>query len=370
MKILHLRASNFYGGPERQLHYHARLARGTEFEIVIGSYSEGGKKPEFINSIEADGIATKLFDVRGAYDRRAIGLIRDYLRSEKIDILCTHDYRSHILGYWAAKRTGVRWAAFSRGWTKDTIRVRFYTLLEKIFVRFADHIVAVSEAQKSRLTALSISAEKITVVHNAIDMSEIKKAAPVDLRNRFGLPPDAIIVIAGGRFSREKGQIYLVQAAIEALQRNDRLRFILFGDGPDFEKTVGFIRRANMHDKIICPGFEKNLLGYIKGADLLVNPSLSEGLPNIVLEGMALEVPVIATAVGGVPELIADGRNGLLVPAGDTKALADSILKLAKDRSLQSQITLEAVKTLKESYSFEGQMKILADIYQKLKYKK
>ncbi|SYZ73063.1 putative Glycosyl transferase group 1 [Candidatus Zixiibacteriota bacterium] len=366
MKILHLRASNFYGGPERQLHYHARLARGTEFEIVLGSFSEKGSAPELLNIAEKEGLAVKLFEVKNAYDRRAPGMIRDYLTIEKIDLLCTHDYRSHILGYRGVKKTGARWVAFSRGWTKDTLKVRIFTLVEKIVIRFADHIVAVSNAQKDKLTALSIPTEEITVAHNAIDIESLKNVVTVDLKKRFNFPEEAVVIVAGGRFSREKGQVYLIKAAEQTLKKNDRLRFLLFGDGPDWTKVKNIIVQEHLEDKIICPGFEKNLLGCIKAADILVNPSLSEGLPNIVLESMALEVPVIATAVGGVPELIKDGFNGLLVPKADARSLSEAIIKLARDRELRRKYAGAASGTLAGTFSFERQLVILGEMYRQM----
>ena len=117
MKILHLRASNFYGGPERQLHLHAREALGTDCELVIASFNEFGEPPKFLETIAADGIATHSFDVQSAYDPRCVSSVRRYLREHSIDLLCTHEYRSATVGWMAALGTHVRWIAFSRGFT-------------------------------------------------------------------------------------------------------------------------------------------------------------------------------------------------------------------------------------------------------------
>ncbi len=130
------------------------------------------------------------------------------------------------------------------------------------------------------------------------------------------------MAISGGRFSEEKGQVYLVRAAFQALDDQPQLRFVLFGDGPDLEKLRQLITEHRAEDRIVCPGFENNLAAHLKGADLLVNPSLSEGLPNIVLGAMAVGVPVVATDVGGLPEIIESKVNGFLVPAKDVNSLA------------------------------------------------
>lgn len=366
MKILHLRASNFYGGPERQLHMHAHIARQAGIEIVIGSFSEHAEPPEFLEVIAADGLETALFPVTSAYDRTAITKVADGLTQGRFDILCTHDYRTHIIGWLAARRAGIKWIGFSRGWTQDTFRVKLYTLLDKCVIRFADRIVAVSHSQKQRLTRLLISPQKIAVVHNAIELERFAGIEAASLKQRFGFPSDAVVVVAGGRFSREKGQKDLVEAAGRAIRKNNRIKVVMFGHGPDFDLIISQIRSLGMQEAIVCPGHERNLLGYLKSADMLVNPSLSEGLPNIILEAMALGVPVVATAVGGVPELIQHELNGLLVPAQDSIALSEAILQMAAAGETRARFRSAALETLARSFTFKGQLDALQDLYRQV----
>jgi len=366
MKILHLRASNFYGGPERQLHYHARLARQSEFEITVGSFLENGQEPDFLSVIARDDIKTVCFDVKSAYDIKAVSKIRGYLSQNRIDILATHDYRTHFWGFLSTRGSGVRWLAFSRGWTLDNFRVRLFHWIDKIIIRFADHIAAVSKAQKIKLQRLLIPSSKISVASNSIEIAAFERIKPGDLKGRFGFPETAIVVISGGRFSREKGQEFLVRVAELAIKSDDSLRFVLFGDGPELEKIKDRISSDGFNDKIICPGFEKEIWAAIKGADILVNPSMSEGMPNIVLESMALGTPVIATAVGGVPEIIENGKNGMLVKYDDSDDLIKAILSLASDSSLRMKISESAINTVNNSFSFHSQMIVLSEVYSRL----
>lgn len=366
MRILHLRASNFYGGPERQLHMHAHIAKQAGIDIVIGSFSEHKEPPEFLEVISADGLETMLFPVTSAYDRSAIQKVADGLVQGRFDILCTHDYRTHVIGWFAARRARVRWIGFSRGWTQDTLRVKIYTLIDKFVIRFADRIVAVSHSQKDRLTRLWISPRKIAVVHNAIELDRFAGIQAISLKQRFGFSSDAIVVVAGGRFSQEKGQKDLVEAAARAIRRNPRIKVVMFGHGPDFDLILSQIRAVGLQDSILCPGHERHMLGYLRSADLLVNPSLSEGLPNIILEAMALGVPVVATSVGGVPELIQHEANGLLVPAKDPIALSDAILEMCGDPETREKYRKVALETLARSFTFKGQLDALRDIYQRV----
>ncbi|HWR82561.1 MAG TPA: glycosyltransferase family 4 protein [Candidatus Deferrimicrobium sp.] len=366
MKVLHLRASNFYGGPERQLHQHALLAKGSEVLVVVGSFSESGRTPEFLTVIADDGVETALFPVRNAYDRTAIRLIREYLHDSKVDILCTHDYRTHVLGWLAKRSSGVKWIAFSRGWTRENLKVRIYHILDRIIIRLADHVVAVSEAQKRRLAKLHIADRKISVVHNAVEPKQFEGTEAVDLRAKYGFAPDTTIGVAAGRFSREKGQAILGWAAAMALKRTPGLRFVLFGDGPDAPRVQRMIAKLGISEKVLCPGFERNLIGHLKGADFLINPSLSEGLPNVVLEAIALELPVLATNVGGVPELITHDRSGYLVPPDDVQALAEGMLFMSAHSNRAKAFAENARQRLETDFTFIRQFDKLKRVYQKV----
>lgn len=366
MNILHLRASNFYGGAERQIHLHALQAQGPEFKVAIASFSENAKEPDFLGTTRNDGIKTHLFNVRNAYDPSAILTLRRYLRENDIRILCTHDYRSNLISYLATRRTKCRWIAFSRGYTRDSLRVRIYGLMDRVYIRFADHIVTVSHAQKRKLSRLLIPGRKISAIHDAVDVDRLCRANKADLRSKFDFPPEAIICISGGRFSREKGQIYLVRATAKAIQRNNLLRFVLFGDGPDLENTRSAVVRFGLESRVLCPGFEKNLFSYLKSADILINPSLSEGLPNIVLEAMALGIPVLATAVGGVPEIISHAQNGYLVPPKSPRALSDGILFMASNKDKVSEFARAAREMVETQFTFENQNRKLTELYRNL----
>lgn len=363
MNIVHLRASNFYGGPERQLHQHALRAMSHGIEISVASFEESGKRPEFLDVIARDGVKTVCLKVRNAYDPAAVKLLREHLEQDKVDILCTHDYRSQILGFLATRGRSTRWIAFSRGATIENIKVKLYQKLASLVIRFAVAIVAVSDSERVKLLKYGVKKDRITVIHNAIDSDLIGQAEKIDLRQRFNFSPETIICVSAGRFSREKGQIFLAKAAIQAIEANKLLRFVLFGDGPEFASVKESIAKSGNEAKIICPGFDKYLLGCLKGADILVNPSLSEGLPNVVLEAMALRVPVIATSVGGVPELIRHGENGILVPPGDDKALANAILEMVEFWPLKDKLVEGAFNTINEKFSFDCQMRSLADVY-------
>lgn len=366
IKVLHLRSSNFYGGPERQIHFHARLAGKESVDVAVSSFSENNSKPDFLKTIEADGTEIKLFEVANAYDQNAVNIIKDYLESEKIDILCTHEYRSHYYGFNACKQIKTKWVAFSRGMTAENLKVKLFTYMERYFIKKANAIVAVSKSQKEKLVNQSVNPQIITTVHNAIDLSFVNSILEKSLKRKFSFPEDSFVIVSGGRFSKEKGQMYLVQAAELALEANRSLRFVLYGEGPDWEAVKSYINKKKLSEYIICPGFESELLAYLKSADLLVNPSLSEGLPNIVLEALASKVPVIVTNVGGHPEIVTDDFNGFLVEPKYISQMSERILEIADNKEKQDFFKIEGEKVLLDKFSFEAQNRKLINLYKSM----
>ena len=366
IKILHLRSSNFYGGPERQIHFHAKLAKKESVDVAVSSFSENNSTPDFLRTIAEDGVKTKLFEVANAYDRNAVSIIKDYLETEQIAILCTHEYRSHYYGYNACKDSNTKWIAFSRGMTAENLKVKLFTYLERYFIKKANAIVAVSKSQKEKLVNQSVNPHIITTVHNAIDISFVNAILEKSLKRKFLFPEDSFVIVSGGRFSKEKGQMYLVQAAELALESNRSLRFVLYGEGPDWDTVKEYIDKKNLSEYIICPGFESELLAYLKSADLLVNPSLSEGLPNIVLEALASKVPVVVTNIGGHPEIVTDNFNGFIVEPKYISQMSDRILELADNREKREFFKIEGEKVLLDKFSFEAQNRKLINLYKSM----
>ncbi len=366
MTILHLRASNFYGGPERQLFHHAQVMASGHHCVVIGSFSEHGQRPELLNVAEVGGVDNVMIDVSSAYDLSAVGKIKKALLKENVDLLCTHDYRSHLLGHAACRRSRAKHICFVRGATKDDLKVRLYQWLDKLTLRWAGHAVTVSDQQRRAMIASGYPEARISVVHNAVSLHELSEIEPIDLRTVFQLPPDAVVVMAAGRFSREKGQRVLVEAAERSIGQDGRLHFVLFGDGPDMEPVKRLVAGSSCPAQILLPGFDAKVINYLKSADILVNPSYSEGLPNVVLEAMAVGTPVVATSVGGVPELIENQHSGLLVAAGDANVLSDAILLLAEDLPMRKRLAQHGLQVVEERFTFEQQAKLLTQVYEEV----
>ncbi|MFZ4699219.1 MAG: glycosyltransferase, partial [Candidatus Methylumidiphilus sp.] len=213
-----------------------------------------------------------------------------------------------------------------------TLKVRVNEALDRLSLYFMDAIVCVSEGQAGKIRHLGIPAARLTVIRNAISLNRFAGVDPAyrdSLQGMF-VEPRSRIVGAAGRLSPEKGFANLVAAAAKVIREDPHIGFVIFGEGRLRGEIEQQIDALGLADKVILPGFRDDLDNYIPAFDLLALPSYTEGLPNVVLESLAAGVPVVATAVGGVPEVVQDGVSGYLVPPGDSDALAERILRVLR----------------------------------------
>jgi len=184
-------------------------------------------------------------------------------------------------------------------------------------------------------------------------------------RSALGLPEGAFVVGAVGRLSVEKGHRYLLDAAPVLAPRIPHLRIVLLGEGRERPQLERQTARLGVQEQVLFAGFRSDVQSWIQACDVIVNPSLTEGMPNAVLEAMALGTPVVATAVGGVPDLITDQESGLLVVPGDPPALAGAVYSLWADSSLALRLAKNAQARVRD-YSPEEQSRLLLDLYAKV----
>jgi glycosyltransferase involved in cell wall biosynthesis len=329
--VAHLIASNFYGGPERQIVTHARYARERGYAPVIMSFAENGNDNAVLRKAEEAGLDTHLVHASGPFDPSCVRRLCAELRRRDVRVLVSHGYKANVVGRLASWLARVPKVAVSRGWTAETLRVRLYERLDRVFLRRADHVVAVSDGQAVKLLQSGVPRERLTVIRNSIDLDAYPGPCEVPVRRQLGLPENALLVATAGRLSPEKNQRDLVAAAELAVRECDSLFFAVCGDGAMREELEAMARHKGLSGRFLFLGFRRDVRSLLHGIDIFVLPSLTEGLPNVVLEACACAKPVVATAVGGTPEVVEHGETGYLVPPGDPAAIARRIVQLAKD---------------------------------------
>jgi glycosyltransferase involved in cell wall biosynthesis len=367
MNIVHLTASTFHGGPERQM---LGLARGLPEEVhtVFASFPEGGRCRPFLAAGRQQGFETVALQHDSPRFRKSVAEVAGVLERAGAHVLLCHGYKANLLGRAAARRHGIPAVAVSRGWTGESWRVRLYERVDRLHLRFMDHVVAVSEAQAARVRRTGVRAEKLTVIHNAIDPERFVDPDPRYRAKleKFFRAPRRHIVAAAGRLSPEKGFDVFLTAAARVLEAQPEVGFVLFGHGalrPMLQQQVAML---GLGGAVVLAGFRNDLDRFLPHLDLFVLPSYTEGLPNVVLEACAAGVPVVATEVGGTPEVIEDGSSGLLVPPGDPDALANRILEALECEERLRDLGFMGRQRVLEKFSFPAQVQGYLDLFDRL----
>ena len=364
MHLVHLTASTFFGGPERQT-LGLGKALPANYRSTYLSFSEGGRCRAFIDHLIDAGFDARSLDYDTPNLRAAIRELTLLLTDLEANILLTHGYKANMLGRIAARRCGIPVVAVSRGWTGENLKVRCYEALDRIHLRYLDAVVCVSEGQAKKVRRTGVAAKCIHVIRNAARLDAFRDPDPhyrERLRQLARASENDLIVLAAGRLSPEKGFHVLIEAAAQIVKDNKQTRFVLFGEGTQralLEKRIG---ELGLHGQFTLAGFRDDLDRLLPWADLVVLPSFTEGLPNVALEACAAGIAVVATAVGGTPEVVRNGLNGMLVPPGDPAALSDGILKLCVDDAQRLALGAAGRRFMQEHFSFAAQ----AEAYQRL----
>lgn len=357
MRLVHLTSSTFFGGPERQMLGLAQ-AMPRHVTTTFASFPEDGRSAAFLDEVRARGFAAAALRQDFPRVRAALRELTTFLRDARCDVLLCHGYKAHLLGRVAARRVGVSAVAVSRGWTGETRRVKLYEWLDRRHLRLMDHVVCVSEGQAAKVRRwCRVPAPRLSVIHNSARLAAFAARDPAS-RGRllsFFVPGVDRVVLAAGRLSPEKGFGVLVEAAATICTADPAAGVVIFGEGalrPELERRVA---ELGLSDRVVLPGFRTDLDSLIGAAEVVVLPSFTEGLPNVALEASAAGVPVVATAVGGTPEVVADGATGFLVPGGEPAALAAKVGELLRDTALRTRMGAAGRGRMRARFTFEAQ---------------
>ncbi|MDZ7751672.1 MAG: glycosyltransferase family 4 protein [Gammaproteobacteria bacterium] len=328
MKILHLETGRHLYGGARQVLYlmHGLAARGIEQHLACVPGSELG------DAARAEGHDVTELPYAGDLDMRLVYRLRALLRATATDVLHIHSRKgADTWGVLAAAGLDVSVIITRRVDNRDK------RVLVRMKGRLSDEFVAISEGVKRALVADGVPARRITVIHSAVDLERYRPhQSPVrDLRTAYGLPADSLLVGVIAQLIPRKGHDYLFQALPRLLKRFPNLRLLLFGQGPlrgDLENSA---RRLGINPFVTFAGFSPTLANDLPQLNLVVHPALMEGLGVSLLEASACQVPIVASAVGGIPEVVHDHDNGILVPPADPEALLDAISTLLSDDQLR-----------------------------------
>jgi glycosyltransferase involved in cell wall biosynthesis len=301
---------------------------------------------------------------RGAWDWQVLPQLLDLCRRHKVQIWHGHDYKSNLLGLLVRRTLPIRLVTTVHGWVERTRRTPLYYCFDRLSLRYYEKVLCVSPDLYQACRRAGVAAKRCLLLENGIDTEKYRRTTPVETAKKaLGIPNDRIVLGAVGRLSAEKGFDLLIRSVQDLLQQGANLQLLIFGEGPErvaLQSQIAFMQES---DRVRLMGYQPKLQPFFEAMDLFVLSSLREGLPNVVLEAMAMEVPVVSTRVAGIPRLIQDSMNGSLIESGSSQAITHAISALLSDKPRQLRYRMNGRKTVETHYCFARRMQKLAQIY-------
>ncbi len=362
--ILNLTASPCFGGPERQMLGLARELRN-EFDFHFATFQEEGRCWDFVNNAQKEFHNVHVINCDFPRVRQTIKELSKLLVSAKPALVMVHGYKAGILGRFACRRHHVPVVAVSRGWTGESLRVRLFESIEKWHLRLMDRVICVSESQTQKVLACGVHRAKVQCIPNAIDVNRFQSqtaSARRELMNFFPNFKPQFVIGAAGRLSPEKGFETAIEAARQVCSNAPEAGFVLFGEGPLHNQLAEKISALGLQGRFVLAGHRGDLDAFFPHFDLFMQSSYTEGLPNVILEALAANVPVVATDVGGTSEIVETGITGILVPPHSSNELANAILNLISDGTMRREIAARGSAHVSNAFGFRKQ----ADMYKSI----
>ena len=371
--------------PRNVLHIITRLDPGGSSEntlITVAGLDRRRYRPSLMTGPSAEGVAAILIPhlsrkIHPLNDLLAVGEIYHKIRHGGYTIVHTHSSKAGILGRWAAwlarvpiivhtPHGHVFYGYYGR------IPSYMFILLERLTARITDKIITLTEQGIREHVERHIAPrEKFTSIHSGVELSRYTEPRPdpIMARKQLGLSPDWPVVGSVGRFEPVKGYDTLLEAAALLRTRQPKVRFLLAGEGKEESRLKRLAKELRVEDRVFFLGWQQEIPEILSALDLFVLPSRNEGMGRALVQAMAMGKPIVATRVGGVPEVLGEGEAGLLVPPDDPVQLSQAIEQLLTDRELARKLG-EGGKRRAPAYSAERMVAEIESLYETLLRKK
>lgn len=367
-KVMIIIDSEIIGGPGRGLFLFLRSLKSWECEYVLSNFERRRRRSsEFVNYARQNGFNLELIKESFRFDPLMIVRASKLIKRHGCNLIETHGYKGHVIALVLSKLLGLPWIAVTHGWTNEDWKIRLYNHLELFLLKFPDAVVVVSpQLYKSvSLRRETAKSKKPTyLIPNAADAETLPGSeGGWAIRRRYGLTGQAALIGCFGRLSPEKGHRFLLQALAALAAELTEVHLLVAGDGPQRQVVEDLASKLALQSRVHFCGHHSSMRDLYEAIDLLVLPSLSEGLPNVVLEAMSMNVPVLATNVGALSEVIQDGANGWLVPPGDSEVLAAKLKEIFSNPSILKEVGTRARSSLFPKFSPETRSAAILKIY-------
>ncbi len=368
------------GGTEGQILNLVKGLGSTDFELEFASLKKEGA---FVEEYEKQGIAISEFPITSLYSPLVLlQMMRfaKHLRNSRITIMHAYNFYSLVFSIPAAKMAGVPVIIASIR-DRGVYLTRKQKLLQRLVCLMADRILVNADSIRDWLLDEGYQQKKITVIKNGIDSgryemsSNNKNDAVTSIRGDCGVTEDAPLIVMLSRLNRQKGVLDIIQAAARVKSEHPDAKFLLIGrpslesqqedsdDPSDQQQWLNLRDELDLGDTLFFCGHRSDIPQILSQASVSVLPSHSEGLSNTLLESMAAGVPVVATCVGGTPELVEDGVDGILIPPHSPDLLAKAISRILSSKALSQRLSNAARIKVREEFSLEAMVETTKEVY-------
>jgi glycosyltransferase involved in cell wall biosynthesis len=352
------------GGPGRGLFQLLKGLKERELPYRLCTFSyRKPKSLELVHKARENGFELSEIPQYFTLDPLPIWHLGQLLKRGGFNLIQSHGYKSHLMAAILSRVFNVPWVAFAHGWTAENFKVKMYHKLDLFLLRKAAAVIAVSPPLQSKLAEIR-NGKPTELILNAVDPAAIPGDSDGHaVRNELGLK-DEFVIGCFGRLSHEKGQDILIRAFAKSLFEVDRrLKLLFLGDGPAKKDLLELSDKLGVKDKIIFKSHVTNIKGFYSAIDLLILPSRSEGLPNVVLEAMACGVPVAAAEVGAVSQIITNNVNGWIFKAGDEIKLSKIIEEAVTENGKLNKIAMAGKESLMPKFCPLNRVEKILGVY-------
>ena len=372
IRLLELRNTyKWGGGPDKTILLSAEQHDRSRVSVVV-AYIRDVRDREFLITEMARSRGLLYYEIleKGKFDPQVVKTIRDIVVKHDINLIHSHDYKSDLFAYlvrhWLWRRH-IALISTAHAWVMLGLKGEIYRRLDLFLMRRFDHLIAVSKATKSEMLTAGVPESKISVIHNGIDTKAWSpEMIGTTLREELNISSSTPVVGYVGRIMPEKDLMSWLKAAALVTKKFPEARFVLVGEGRDdttLHELQTLVSTLEISEHVIFLGHRYNLLPVYSAFDIFLLSSLREGLPNSILEAMALGLPVVTTDVAGAKELVVDGETGFVVPQKDPEKLAKAVLAILANKKIRRRMSQAGRGRVESEFSFPLRLKRVEDLY-------
>ena len=369
-KIAYLIDGLSMGGAERLMVPILKHLSRAHFDPYVCAMQSKDGNP-MADEIRALGVPVECLNIKHLRELDAIPRLTHYLKSIRADLVHTQLEAANILGNISAKLLRLPSVCTIHVMPSLDVKtkMKMHQKVEWFTLRhFCDRVISVSEeARQYHIKISGSSEEQVTTIYNGIDLSAFSDMDYArerrSVRAELGIPLDADVLVTVAVLRPPKGIQFLIRAMPAILASHPNTYYLIVGSGSHREALMEEVGKAGVSERVVFAGMRKDVPQLLAASDIFVLPTLTEALPTVLAEAMAARLPLIASRVGGIPEMITNGQNGFLTEPEDLKGLASACIHLLKNRDERAAMSAEGWRIVHQKFSIERQVEQLRDLY-------